>query len=48
MVTTCNPHLRAVLGHLEGEQPCLGDLLNMVMNHLLTGMISKCGLESTG
>ena len=27
------------LGHLEGEQPYLGDLLNMVINHLLTGMV---------
>ena len=26
-------------GHLEGEQPYLGDLLTMVINHLLTGMI---------
>ncbi len=27
------------LGHLEGEQPYLGALLTMVINHLLTGMI---------
>jgi len=27
------------LGHLEGEQPYLGDLLTMVIIHLLTGMI---------
>ena len=27
------------LGHLEGEQPYLGDLLAMVINHLLSGMI---------
>ena len=26
-------------GHLEGEQPYLGDLLTMVINHLLNGMI---------
>ena len=26
-------------GHLEGEQPYLGDLLTMVISHLLTGMI---------
>ena len=26
-------------GHLEGEQPYLGDLLTMVIIHLLTGMI---------
>ncbi len=39
------------LGHLEGKQPYLGDLLTMVINHLLTGMIlqvafSKCWKES--
>ena len=28
-----------ILGHLEGEQPQLGDLLIMVINHLLNGMI---------
>ena len=27
------------LGHLEGEQPYLRDLLTMVINHLLTSMI---------
>ena len=27
------------LGHLEGEQPYLGDLQTMVFNHLPTGMI---------
>ena len=27
------------LGDLEGEQSYLGDLLTMVINHLLTGMI---------
>ena len=26
-------------GHLEGEQPYLGNLLIMVINHLLNGMI---------
>ena len=26
-------------GHLEGEQPYLGDLLTMAINHLLSGMI---------
>ena len=26
-------------GHLEGEQPYLGDLLTIVINHLLTGML---------
>ena len=25
--------------HLEGEQPQLGDLLTMVINHVLIGMI---------
>ena len=33
-----NPHLKRYLGHLEGEQPNLGGLLTMVINHLLTGM----------
>ena len=27
------------LGHVEGEQPQLGDLLTMITNHLLNGMI---------
>ena len=27
------------LDHLEGERPQLGDLLTMVIDHLLTGMI---------
>ena len=27
------------LGHLGGEQPYLGDLLTMVLSHLLNGMI---------
>ena len=31
------------LGHLEGEQPYLGDLLTMVTNHLLNGMILQVG-----
>ena len=36
-----HPHLQAMkFGHLEGvPQPQLGDLLTMVINHLLTGMI---------
>ena len=33
------------LGHLEGEQPYLGDLLTMVINHLLSGMILQVGIE---
>ena len=28
---------------MEGEQPYLGDLLTMVVNHLLTGMILQVG-----
>ena len=32
-------NLYAMNGHLEREQPYLGDLLIMVINHLLTGMI---------
>ena len=28
------------LGHLEGEQPYLGNLLTMVINHLLNGIIN--------
>ena len=30
--------------HLEGEQPYLGDLLTMVINHLLTGMILQVSI----
>ena len=30
--------------HLEGEQPRLGDLLSMVINPLLSGMILKLGV----
>ena len=33
--------------HLEGEQPHLGDLLTMVINHLLTGMIIQVWLLAT-
>ena len=29
------------MGRLEGEQPYLGDLLTMVFNHLLHGMIPQ-------
>ena len=32
-----NPHLQAMNGRLEGEQPYLGDLLTMIINHLLVG-----------
>ena len=31
------------LGHLEGEQPYLEDILTRVINHLLTGMILQVG-----
>jgi len=31
---------------MEGEQPYLGDLLTMVINHLLTGMILQVGIQS--
>ena len=34
-------------GHLEGEQPYLGDLLTMVIDHFLTGMIIQV-LERVG
>ena len=34
-----SPPFQSHSGHLEGEQPFLGDLLTMVINHLLTGMI---------
>ena len=30
-------------GHLEGEQPYLGELLTMVINHFLNGMILQVG-----
>ncbi len=31
------------VGHLEGEEPYLGGLLTMVINHLLTGIILQVG-----
>ena len=31
-------------GHLEEEQPQLGDLLTIVISHLLTGMILQVGI----
>ena len=31
---------------MEGEQPYLGDLLAMLLNHLLTGMILQVGLHN--
>ena len=34
-----SPPFISHLGHLEGKQPHLGDLLTMVINHLLIGMI---------
>ena len=33
-------------GLLKGQQPYLGDLFNMVMNHLLTRMILQAGYQS--
>ena len=36
-------HFISHLGQLEGKQPQLGDLLTMVTNHLLTGMILQVG-----
>ncbi len=30
-------------GHLEGEQPYFGDLLTMVIDHLINGMILQVG-----
>ena len=41
-VVFSNPHLEAInIGHLEGEQPQLGDLLAIVINYLLNGMIHQ-------
>ena len=34
-----NPHLSAIKRPFVREQPQLGDLLTMVINHLLNGMI---------
>ena len=39
LVSSLYPPYISHLGHLEGEQPYLGDLLTMVINHLLNGMI---------
>ena len=36
-----SPPFISHLAHLEGEYPYLGDLVTMVINHLLTGMILK-------
>ena len=38
-----NPPFISHLGYLEEEKPYLGDLLTMVINHLLTGMILQVG-----
>ena len=35
------------LGHLEGEQLYLGDLLTMITNHLLIGMIQVLAMVPT-
>ena len=40
MVNGSPPFFLAMeFGHFEGEQAYLGDLLTIVINHLLTGMI---------
>ena len=42
-----NPYLQAMeFGHLEGEQPYFGDLLSMVINQLLIGMILQVRILS--
>ena len=38
-----SPQFISHLGHLEREQPYLGDLLTMVIKHLLNGMILQVG-----
>ena len=38
-----NPPFISNLGHLEGDQPYLRDLLTMVINRLVTGMILQVG-----
>ncbi len=43
-----NPHLRAMNGHLKGEQPYLGDLLTMVANQVIDEKdLAKCWLHYT-
>ena len=42
------PVYRPWNGHLEGEQAYLGDLLTMIINHLLTGMILQVQLYPCG
>ena len=43
-----NPHVYAMNGHLEGvPQPYLGNLLAIVINHLLTGVILQVGDKLT-
>ena len=39
-----SPPFISHLAYLEGEYPYLGDLLTMVINHLLNGMILQVGL----
>ena len=36
------------LVYLEGEQPQLGDLLTMVINHFLAGMILQVPPKNSG
>ena len=42
-ITPCNPVYKPWKGHLEGEQPYLEDLLTMITNQILTGMILQVG-----
>ena len=41
-----NPPFISNLGHLEGDQPYLGDLLTMVIDRLVTGMILQVSMGS--
>ncbi len=42
-----SPPFISHLAHLEGEKPYLGDLLTLVINHLLTGMILQVVFQIT-
>ncbi len=41
------PLFTSDLGYFEGEQPYLADLLTIVINHLLTGMILQVPIKHT-
>ena len=43
MVRTTPIYKPFTVSHLEGEQPYLGDVLTMAINHLLAGMILQVG-----